>query len=57
MLLPDTLYLGADHYPVAGFDPTPTYTGVGWRDPTLALLRRLATDAAHPLEEALALGR
>ncbi len=54
VLLPDALYLGENYYSVAQFDPTPTHTGIGWREPTLSLLRRLATGSAHPLEEALA---
>ncbi len=56
VLLPDTLYLGGNYYDVARFDPSPTSTGIDWRDPTLALLRTLGTSRNNPLEAALSLG-
>lgn len=56
ILLPDTLYQGGNYYDVARFDPSPTATGIDWRDPTLALLRSLGTNRSNPLEAALGLG-
>jgi 5'-nucleotidase/UDP-sugar diphosphatase len=56
VLLPDTLYLGGNYYDVARFDPSPTSTGIDWREPTLALLRALGTSRSNPLETALGLG-
>jgi len=53
VLLPETLYLGGNYYDVARFDPSPTSTGIDWRDPTLALLRSLGTSRLNPLETAL----
>jgi len=53
VLLPETLYLGGNYYDVARFDPSPTPTGIDWRDPTLALLRSLGTSRKNPLETAL----
>jgi 2',3'-cyclic-nucleotide 2'-phosphodiesterase (5'-nucleotidase family) len=56
VLLPDTLYLGGNYYDVARYDPSPTSTGIDWRDPTLTLLRTLGTSRSNPLETALGVG-
>jgi 5'-nucleotidase/UDP-sugar diphosphatase len=56
ILLPDTLYLGGNYYDVARYDPSPTSTGIDWRDPMLAKLRSLQTTRDHPLEAALGQG-
>lgn len=53
VLLPDTLYLGGNYYDVARYDPSPTSTGIKWRDPVLAMLRSLKTTRDNPLEAAL----
>jgi 5'-nucleotidase / UDP-sugar diphosphatase len=53
VLLPDTLYLGGNYYDVARYDPTPTSTGIDWRDPMLDTLRSLQTTRDWPLEAAL----
>jgi len=53
VLLPDTLYLGGNYYDVARYDPSPTSTGIDWRDPMLALLRSLQTTRDYPLGTAL----
>ena len=56
VLLPDTLYLGGNYYDVARYDPTPTSTGIDWRDPMLATLRELQSSRDHPLEAVLGQG-
>jgi 5'-nucleotidase / UDP-sugar diphosphatase len=56
VLLPDTLYLGGNYYDVARYDPSPTPTGIDWRDPMLAKLRSLQSSRAHPLEAVLGQG-
>jgi 2',3'-cyclic-nucleotide 2'-phosphodiesterase (5'-nucleotidase family) len=56
VLLPDTLYLGGNYYEVARYDPTPTSTGIDWREPMLARLRSLQTSRDHPLEGVLSQG-
>ena len=56
VLLPDTLYEGGNYYDVARYDPSPTSTGIDWRDPMLAMLRSLQTTRDYPLETALEQG-
>ena len=56
VLLPDTLYEGGNYYDVARYDPSPTSTGIDWRDPMLAMLRSLQTTRDYPLQTALEQG-
>ncbi|MBI4952667.1 MAG: bifunctional metallophosphatase/5'-nucleotidase [Myxococcales bacterium] len=56
VVVTDFLFHGGDGFRFHEVDPSPTFTGVNWREPVLAWTRAHAPDEAHPLEAALAPG-
>ncbi len=53
----DFLYYGGDDFRFGSYDKTPTFTGVGWREPVIAWTKAQKTSKARPLERALHRGR
>jgi hypothetical protein len=50
VLIPEALYHGGNYYAVQQFDPHGQDTGLDWRSPVIAWLRRLGTSRDDPLE-------
>ena len=53
VLVPDTLYAGGNYYELDEADPTPTATGIDWRQPVLDWLRQNPTSWISPLDRLL----
>lgn len=53
VLVPDTLYAGGNYYELSQADPTPTRTGIDWRQPVLDWLEQNPTSWLSPLDKLL----
>jgi 2',3'-cyclic-nucleotide 2'-phosphodiesterase (5'-nucleotidase family) len=53
VLVPDTLYAGGNYYDLQQADPTPTWTGIDWRQPVIDWLRQNPTSWISPLDRLL----
>jgi len=49
----DFMYYGGDHFTFRAHDPAATETGVDWRVPVIAWMKKQKTSAAFPLERLL----
>ncbi len=49
VLIPEAIYAGGNYYEFFKFDPSPTYTGIDWRQPPIDWIRSVGSTEREPI--------